>query len=144
MRQLIRILSLTIFVIFLSQGIQNELFAQKNSIRYSNPEKDSKKDRKKMRKERRLDEKRRKKQFKDKGLGVNKKSQKAAERAKRKKDKAGSHLDRVLTDKKNVSKSEKQAAYRRDRQISKANNRRKSKMTKKRLPRKRKPPKRKN
>ena len=143
MRLLIRIFPLVIILGLAIPGVTTNAFAQKNSIRYSNPGKDTRKEQKRLRKEQKLNEKRRAKQFKDKGLGADKKSQRAARKANSKKDKTGSYLDRVLTDKKEVSPGEKKEAYRRDRQISRANTQRKSKMTRNRI-KKRKPPKRKH
>ena len=143
MRLVLRILVLSLIFGFALPGINTTANAQKSSIRYSDPKKDTKKEQKRLRKEQKLNEKRRAKQFKEKGLGANKKAERTSRKANKKKDKAGSYLDRVLTDKKEVSPQEKKAAYRRDRQLARSNNQRKSKMTRNRI-KKRKPPKRKN
>jgi hypothetical protein len=139
MKLLLKTFSLTYLILFLMPEIDNKVYAQKGSVRYSHPEKDTNKDRKKLMNENKAREKQRARRFKDRGLGADKKSLSAPRKANRKKEKTGTYLDRVLTDKASVSSQAKQEAYRRDREISKGENRKKYRLQKNRLPKKRKP-----
>ena len=48
MKLLLKTFSLTCLILFLMPEIDNKVYAQKGSVRYSHPEKDTKKDRKKL------------------------------------------------------------------------------------------------
>ena len=120
------------YILFFPGGNLSTSYAQKT--KYVDPKKESKGIQKRIQKENKVKEKRRQQFLKKKGIGERKKKKSTKGR------KSQSYLDKVLKDSKKVSPDKRKEAYNRDRKLSKAKSRQKSKMGRNKV-RKRKPPK---
>jgi len=130
--------SLCFYFLFLPGVPISSAYAQK--IKYVDPQKENKEIQKRILKENKIKERRRQQLLKKKGIGEKKKDRRQRKAEKRKRGSSNSYLDRVLTEDTKVSPDKKKEAYSRDRKLTKAKSRQKSKMARKKVKR-RKPPK---